>query len=62
MDAQMAKAVGSFDKGVNELAESVEELSEAMQAGIVQAASSFDRSASLMAGSVKELSNKLAKE
>ena len=62
MDAQLAKAVGSFDKGVNELSESVEELTEAMQAtAIIQAASSFDRSASLVAGSVKELSNKLAK-
>lgn len=62
MDAQMAKAVGSFDKGVNELAESVEELSDVMQAGaIVHAASSFDKSATLMAGSVKELSNQLAK-
>lgn len=32
MDGELAKAVGSFEKGVTELAESVEELSEVMQA------------------------------
>jgi hypothetical protein len=31
MDEQFAKAVGSFDKGVTELSESVEELAEVMQ-------------------------------
>lgn len=55
MDGNLAKAVGSFDKGVNELAESVEELSEAMQAGqIVQAVNGFEQTTVQLARSVKE--------
>jgi hypothetical protein len=31
MDSELARAVGSFERGVSELSESVEELSEVMQ-------------------------------
>jgi methyl-accepting chemotaxis protein len=55
MDGHLAKAVGSFDKGVNELAESVEELSETMQAGqMVEAVNGFEQSTVQLASSVKE--------
>lgn len=55
MDGHLAKAVGSFDKGVNELAESVEELSETMQAGqMVEAVNGFEQSTMQLASSVKE--------
>lgn len=61
MDGNLAKAVGSFDKGINELADSVEELSEAMQAGqIVQAINNFDSSAMLLANAIKDMSNTVA--
>lgn len=55
MDGNLAKAVGSFDKGVGELADSVEELSEAMRAGpIVDAVSGFQKSTAELTASVKE--------
>jgi len=51
MDGQLAKAVGSFDKGVNELSESVEELDEKL----AEAVGSFGKGVTDLSASVKRL-------